>query len=491
MSKKKLRIAAVLFLVSVIPLFSQIQSLEDLDRESAGTAARIQQYPAGKKTIEITSFSNSGTESPLGNYWRLNLFNLLAGSANFTLLAPGSTVRGAYILSGEIIDLGQTIRIFTRITDRNSSALLASWSNDLGKSPFLDGLLAAADGSTAVRDSYEEDSRENPVEVSIDGPAISRTLHQGDADWFVIRPGESALVALETSGSTDTMMELYEGGNLVADNDDGGDDENARIIYQLSAGTSYLAMVKAYSRETGSYRFSAQIVELPDKDMEPNNTRETASSIDLRRLNRAYLSPADQDWYSFTLNDPAGIVLSIGGLNALLELYDAEGSQLASTSRSDERTTRTSQSLEGGTYFILVKGRDRKTTGLYTLHSVVRESRPGDSYEPDDDQDRAKEITPGEAQQHSFTDGYDEDWVFFTVDTAGTFSIRARGGNDRLDTTLALFDENGRKIDDDDDGGAGYSSLLRRRLVPGRYHVCVGCLDQEPGAEYILSVDRE
>jgi hypothetical protein len=70
MSKKKLHIAAVLFLVSVIPLFSQIQSLADLDRESAGTAARIQQYPAGRKTIEITSFSSSGMESPLGNYWR-------------------------------------------------------------------------------------------------------------------------------------------------------------------------------------------------------------------------------------------------------------------------------------------------------------------------------------------------------------------------------------------------------------------------------------
>jgi hypothetical protein len=498
MLQKRLRIAAVFFLLSAFSIFSQtpVQSLADLDRESAGTAARIKQYPAGGKAIEVSSFSSSGMESPLGNYWRQNLLGLLAGSGNFTILAPGSNVRGDYVLSGEIIDLGQTVRIFTRLTDRNNSTVLESWSNDLGKTPFLEGLLAVPDGSAAVaRDSYEEDSRENPVEAPVNGPAISRTLHRGDNDWFTVRTEESALVVLESSGAVDTMMELYEGGNRLASDDDSGEGENARISYQLNAGISYLVMIKAYSSgETGRYEFSARIVELPDGALEPNNTRESAVSIEPGRDIEAYLSRSDQDWYSFNLQGPSRVsIFTRGGTDTRLELYDAGGRQAATDDDSGAaENARITRSLEGGTYFVLVGADDRNTAGIYTLHITVRGNSAGDSYEPDDNPDQAREIKPEEPQRRSFTDGDDLDWVYLTVDTAGIFVISARGEkNNNLDTMLELYDEKRRGFAENDDGGEGYSALLRRRLDSGRYYIKVSCLDEEPDDTYILSVERE
>jgi hypothetical protein len=497
-TKKIIKIAAVLLLLPTVQIFSQtpVQSIADLDRESAETAARIKQYPAGGKTIEVSAFVSSEMESPLGNYWRQSILGLLAGSGTFTVLAPNSTVRGDYVLSGEIIDLGQTVRIFTRIIDRNSSTVLGSWSSDLGKTPFLEGLLAAPDGSVYVaRDSYEEDTRENPVEAIINGPAISRTLHREDTDWFAVRTEESALVVFETTGSVDTVMELYDERNRLAYDDDGGEGENARISYQLNAGTSYVVMVKAYSsRETGRYEFSARILELPDRALEPNNTRESASSIEPGRDIEAYLSPSDQDWYSFNLHGPARVSIATqGATDTILELYDAGSRRLAEDDDSGGGDNgRITQSLEGGTYFVQVKGYDRNTTGIYTLHFTARENTTGDIYESDDNPDQAKEIKPGEPQRRNFTDGDDEDWASFTVNTTRMYIIRARGEkNNNLDTMLELFDENGRPLADDDDGGDGYSSMLRRRLDPGRYYIRVSCLDDEPEDGYVLSVERE
>jgi hypothetical protein len=486
--------AIVMLAFSAVPLFSQVQSLADLDRETAAVAERIRQYVrgAGKTgSIETAVFAYSGLETPLGNYWRQNLISLLAG--NLTVLAPGSTTRGDYILSGEIFDLGQTVRIFTRLTDRSNSAVLASWTSDLEKTPFLINLIVTAGSSrdsAVLRDLYEEDSRENPVPAAIGGPPLARTIHRGDRDWFLIRPETTILAVLETSGSMDTEMELYEEGrNKLAEDDDGGSGENSKIMYLLEGGKSYIAMIKGYGSETGSYQFSVMEAELPDHTMEPNNTRNTAFRIEVGRDINAYLVPDDEDWYSFTLNSAANVLVNARGESSIrLSIYDASGRELAgNTDPGGRNTARVLVSLERGTYYILVRGQNRNAPGRYTLSARIRDQ--GDSYEPDDTPESAKEITLGETQRRTFIDGDDEDWVFFTIETAGMYLIRARGERDSdLDTHVELFDQNLRAIDEDDDGGPGYSSLLRQRLTPGRYYLRIRCLDSYPEDNYLLSI---
>ncbi|MDR1308249.1 MAG: hypothetical protein LBK74_11840 [Treponema sp.] len=257
---------AVLALTAALALFgqgsgqtpAQIRSPADLDRETAGLALRIRQFPglAGKK-LEVSGVSFGGQEPALGAYWKNALIGQLAGGA-FTVLEPG-LLRGDYRLTGEAVDLGQTIRIFTRLSDRGTSAILASWTSDLEKSPFLENLLAVSSiGSSPVtaRDPHEEDSRETPLEATINGQAIVRTIHRNDTDWFVIHPSESGTVIMETRGPVDTLMELYEGSTRLSQDDDSGEGGNARISCRLEGGKTYIVMVKGYSSgDTGRYEF--------------------------------------------------------------------------------------------------------------------------------------------------------------------------------------------------------------------------------------------
>ena len=493
-------IAAFLLLPRALPLFCQTQSLSDLDRETTALAERIFQYALNTgrtMNIEIGAFGYSGTETPLGNYWQQNLVTLLADKNGVTVVIPGPVIKGEYALSGEILDLGRTVRVFTRLVDKTNSTVLASWTNDLDKTPFLENLFAqdSSERSTVLRDEYEDDSWENPVPVTIDGTPLVRTIHQEDRDWFLIIPEKDILASLETSGSMDTYMELYdEERNKIAEDDDSGEGENARIVYSLEEGKSYIAMVRGYSSETGNYQFFVRETELPDQAIEPNDTLETAFPIELGNEIRAHLAPNDPDWYSFSLRNSGYVrIITRGRLDKQLALYDAGGRELVMIDDSESNDNAIIfRFLENGTYYLFVKGHGKNIVGSYALLAVLRENVELDSYEPDDDPTQAKEIRIGETQRHSFTDGYDMDWVFFNVDVYGRYRISAKGEkSDELDTKLELYDENLKLLDTDDDGGPGYSSLLFQSLNPGKYYIKVKCLDDDPEDTYLLGLERE
>jgi hypothetical protein len=389
----KKTLCAVLALTAALSLFGQagqtparIGSAADLDRETAELALKIRQFPGlpGKK-LEVSAVSLSGQEPALGAYWKNALIGQLAGGA-FTVLEPGP-LRGDYQVIGEILDLGQTVRIFTRLSDRSTSAVLASWTSDLEKSPFLENLLAVSSGgaSPVVRDSHEEDSRDTPLEAAINGQAIPRTIHQNDTDWFVIRPSESVIVVMETRGPVDTIMELYEGSTRLSRDDDSGGEENARISCQLEGGETYIAMVKGYSSsDTGRYEFLVRSVEPADKGREPNNTRETALAVTAGQDIEGYIaSGADRDWYRFTMNSAGSVsIFTQGRTDTFLELYNAGGRKLAGDDDGgDGDNGRIIQDLEAGEYFILVRGYERSTTGEYLLRFQIRQSPAGNSDE--------------------------------------------------------------------------------------------------------------
>ncbi|MCL1815022.1 MAG: PPC domain-containing protein [Treponema sp.] len=498
MNKKNQAVFAAVFLLFLtMPLFSQAQSLAELDRESGAAAEKITQHfrGAGRTvSVEIAFFASSGIETPLGNYWRQNLISLLSGTGGFTVFSSAPNVRGDYVLSGEILDLGEIVRIYTRLSAKDNSAVLASWTNDLEKTPALANLLVTESSSrhfSVPRDAYEEDSWENPIAVIIDGQVISRTIHLDDQDWHLIRPERNMLAVMETFGPTDTVMELYDKErNRLALDDDSGEGENARIEYFLEGGKPYIAMVRGYGRsDTGPYQFSVREIPLP-----PNRNNQTqASAFPLeRREVESFLTPGDQHWYSFTLPNEARVrIYTRGRVVTLLFLNDDSGRELARSEDSESQggNARIIRSLESGTYYIMVQGNGRNAAGAYFLFTRIQE-QTGDEYDPDDTPEQAKEIKIGETQRRIFIDGDDADWVFFTAETAGIYRITARGERSgQVDTYLELFDNNLRLIAEDDDGGPGYSSQLRQRLNPGRYYLRISYLDDEP-EYYLLRVEE-
>jgi hypothetical protein len=483
---------ALALLFFILPGFgqSQIQSLADLDRENASIASKIKQIRGIEgKTLGISQFPSENLLSPLGKYWRENLINLLAATG-LRIISGSAPVE--YEIGGEIVDLGETVRIFTRLIDKANSAVTMAWTTDLVKTPYLAGLLVYPEGAPVARDAYEDDTN-NPVELTVN-TLIARTLGENDTDWFFISPTENMRAAVETHGSVDTMMELYGGSVFLRRDDDGGEAENAKITWYFEAGKTYTIMVMGYSRDTtGAYTISCTPFEETDKALEPNNAMGTASPISIGDIVPAFLFAGDEDWYSFNLPANQRIYISTtGNMDTHLTLYNSQGIELAQDDDSGaDSNARIIGSLEPGLYYVRVREYEGREEGDYTLSTSSRIEKNIDSYENDDIQTQAKEITLGEIQQRNFTDSDDTDWVFFTIVSPGVYQIRAYGESSlELDTFIGLYDEHQSLIIEDDDGGQGYSSLLRRQLYPGRYYIKVECLDDDPEGNYLLSVTQ-
>ena len=89
---------------------------------------------------------------------------------------------------------------------------------------------------------------------------IGEASHGGNSGgasvWFQWRAPDTGEVIFNTSGSSfDTLLAVYEGATLVAENDDDNDDNTVQSAVRFSAsqGHAYLIAVDGYGGRTGSY----------------------------------------------------------------------------------------------------------------------------------------------------------------------------------------------------------------------------------------------
>jgi hypothetical protein len=253
-----------------------------LDSAVKGLGAEINQKLTVEKvrTISLGQWNYRDSIPALSSYWAAQLAEELTNiqGRTFSLVSGGQT--GAdWIVSGEIIEAANIIRVYTRLVRSSDNSAAAVFHADFDRDQNIAEMLAGGGGrggsersSFVARDAYEPDSMENPLQVEIagssSGPLLNHPLHSGDdEDFFLLVPDKDGALVMETTGNTDTYMEFYEAGanRLLADNDDGGSGGNARIRYTVRAGGRYIAKVRGYEGETGSYAFRAYLVE-PDTD---------------------------------------------------------------------------------------------------------------------------------------------------------------------------------------------------------------------------------
>jgi tyrosinase len=106
---------------------------------------------------------------------------------------------------------------------------------------------------------------EAPVELAVGGPAVAASIGQpGETDRFRFTAATAgATYVIETQGPTDVVMSLYgpnseAPGALVTEDDDSGQDTNARIQSALSAGAYILHVRHFRTTQTGSYQISVR-----------------------------------------------------------------------------------------------------------------------------------------------------------------------------------------------------------------------------------------
>ncbi|MDR1373559.1 MAG: PPC domain-containing protein, partial [Treponema sp.] len=467
------------------------QSMADLDQENAKTAEliirRLSTMENGTRIL-VGNFGFDGYDTSLSVYWRENLISSLSNQPDRNFTVTDGNSQADYTVSGEIINAAGVVRIYVRLIKTGDASITTSWHTDLGLTEFVLDLLdtGSSTGRRVSRDAYEPDGRENPLVAEAGETWINRTLHdENDEDWFLFTAAATGMACFETSGDIDTIMELYEAeGSQLDEDDDGGDGANARIDYPLEEGKQYLAMVRAYSSETGAYRFRVQLMEIGDAAMEPNDTREQAFAVDLNtEISGYFQSPSDEDWYRVEIPAEGSQLTAYtnGRIDTLITVYDGDGKEIAGDDDSgDGYNAKVSVLVSGGSFYIRVRSYEEER-GDYTFQVQLREPAGLDSYEPDNSLQNAKPINAGETQRRSFSEN-DNDWVSFTVSQRGYYVFRARGENSNdLDTYLELYAENENIIDEDDDGGEEYSSRLRVQLDPGTYYINIYCLADGAG----------
>jgi hypothetical protein len=347
-------------------------------------------------------------------------------------------------------------------------------------------------------DSYEPDSMESPVKVK-QGDWISRTLHTNDEDWFSFTPGAPGLLVAETDGDTDTVLELRRDRSLLRENDDLGNNPNAKIEYFVESGVTYLIkamgvhLAEAAEAATGLYRFRVTMEPMPEEKAVPNDTLERAETINLGETVTAYFFNAeDTHWYTASAPGAGRITVNTEGtLDTILEVYDKWEELIG---RDDDSGYQGNAKLvvnvlsAGPVYFKISSYQG--ATGRYYLKTQFRDPIKPDPYENDNSLRGAKDIQPGASQSRNFTDAGDEDWARLQITQGGSYDIFAKAGDDYLDTFIELFDVNGDFIAKDDDSGGFWNALLKVDLNPGTYYIKVSTVDKDPLEynSYILSV---
>jgi hypothetical protein len=230
----------------------------------------------------------------------------------------------------------------------------------------------------SIRDSGEPN---NVVSQAIsyrpDNPVTGYFLDPDDVDWYRISVTKAGSLMLYTEGAMDTIILLYDSGNvLLAEDDDGGSNGNARVSARVSPGMVF-AKVSAYDGQLGRYTLRGLFFEPSPADrFEDDGIKIYAKDIGVgASQERNFTDSYDEDWARLQISQRGTYDISAeaqdnAALDTFLELYDANDELIdANDDWEDGLDARLRLELAPGTYYIKASAIsvDPISNGNYTL----------------------------------------------------------------------------------------------------------------------------
>ena len=299
-----------------------------------------------------------------------------------------------------------------------------------------------------------------------------------DIDCFSFTLSTESTVTISTTGSTDTVGQLYtSSGSLIASNDDGGSSQNFLIERTLSAGTYYIEVTPHGISSGGSYTLR---VTQPFPDSACSLT--SISSIPYATAGHT-LSPAgDRDCFSFTLSTRRTVTIStVGSINTVGRLYTSSGTLIESDDNDGSGSNfLISRTLNAGTYYVEASAVSSSVTGSYTLN-VAYASLPISCQSGN----FASISIPYRSSGLRLSSSQDRDCFRFTLSRSRTVNISTTSS---IDTVGQLYTSSGSLIERDDDGGSNRNFLIERTLSAGTYYVEVSPFSSSTIGSYTLNV---
>ena len=208
--------------------------------------------------------------------------------------------------------------------------------------------------------------------LSINGSASGTIDPEDDTDFFRLTISTTTEVAIRASGFPDTVGELYNSrSTLVEYNDDGylpGGSKNFLIRTSLDAGTYYLNVSSFDERSDGPFTVYLTAI------TEPSSTIADAQALTLRDAAGGIIDPAgDEDYFSLTLDETTHVI--IGGVSRATdisgELLDSNNMRAPLDSIHFDDRFIFQGTLDSGTYYLKVTGKEGTDTGRYTVRAIV------------------------------------------------------------------------------------------------------------------------
>jgi hypothetical protein len=365
------------------------------DASVKGLAGNIHRKLVEKKASKIAfgqfAFQNA---VPLFSAYLVNqLSGELANMAGRSYVVLSDGTEGAdWTLAGEIVEIADIVRVYTRLVRSADRAVEASFQLDFERNEYIIGMLSTGSGrssgrssssaSPVLRDAFEPDSWDNPVTYEIgtaeNAAAMSRTIHSNnDEDFFLLLPDRDGRLTVETTGNTDTMMVLYNADTMedLTRDDDSGSDLNARIRYSVQAGKRYVARVTGFDDDTGAYSFRAYLpVRSAPDEYEPDDDSSAARTIEIGvPQQHNFHSGNDIDWLRFQITRSGRYTIRARGvdtnrLDTYIELFDSNlNSIYEDDDGGDGYSSRISIRLDNGFYYMKIFCLDDEPSQPYTV----------------------------------------------------------------------------------------------------------------------------
>ncbi|MCM8710183.1 M4 family metallopeptidase [Clostridium sp. SYSU_GA19001] len=205
---------------------------------------------------------------------------------------------------------------------------------------------------------------------------------------------------------------------------------------------------------------------------EPNDTMQTAYSIDYGTYYQSYIStPNDFDYYKLNVTNTGTTFIELSNLpcDYDLELFDSNGNWV--TGSYNWNTTNESISFnatESGVYYILVLPFEGySTTQKYTLKATLIQ----DCYEPNNTVMEAYPVNFGSTYEAYISGSNDLDFYSLNVINTGTMHIEL--SNLPEDYDLLLYNSNGSIVDFSVNEGTTTESIDFNATQTGKYYILV------------------
>ena len=260
------------------------------------------------------------------------------------------------------------------------------------------------------------DTRRAASPLAFDVPVHAALDYSSDFDVFRIDLSAETEVLLSTTGSTDTIGELFNaGGDSLRFNDDAGIRLNFAMQETLAAG-SYFLEVTGWSGDTGPYVLT---METPEEVQDASDT----VTITLGGSIEAIITLDDADYYELVLTEETEVLLySSGGTDTVGELQDDNEASLAENDDAylptGIRNFLIRRTLAAGTYRLKVTGYYFNTVGAYTVHAKAA-TAPGSA------STSALSLTFDSPEGGNIEPAGDADYYTFTLAEFKSVNIRA------------------------------------------------------------------